>query len=146
MEHLSKAIHEAPRGSKPGLSNWTYEHLKALLSNDSKRKLQCLIDFADLILNDDNIPFSCKELLRTGILFGTKKKKGGTRPIGLLDIIRRWLTRAIGIPYKKRWAEHLGPTQFAVGTKAGIDKIVHSSIALYKEQIFLNIVLGKLMV
>ena len=58
VEQLSKAIHEAPSGSKPGLSNWTYEHLKALLSNDSKRKLQCLIDFADLILNDDNIPFS----------------------------------------------------------------------------------------
>ena len=43
-----------------------------------------------------------------------------------MDIIRRWLTRAIGIPYKKRWAEHLGPTQFAVGRKAGIDKIVHT--------------------
>ena len=103
----------------------------------------CLID--DLILNDDVIPFSCKELLRTGILFGTKKKKGGTRPIGLLDIIRRWLTRAIGIPYQKRWAEHLGPTQFAVGTKAGIDKIVHTLNCIIQGVQFLNTVLGKLM-
>ena len=75
VEQLSKAIHEAPSGSKPGLSNWTYEHLKAVLSNGSKRKLQCLIDFADFILNNDKIHFLAKNSYVLVFYLEQKRKK-----------------------------------------------------------------------
>ena len=126
LESLSKAINTAPTGSSPGLTKWRYEFLKALLTNDSARQLLCFDKFAEMILQAKDLPDFLVETLRIGNLFGTIKPDGSTRPIALIDILRRWLTKAVAFQYKKEWASCLGRLQYAVGISAGVEKIVHT--------------------
>ena len=54
------------------------------------------------------------------------KPKGGTRPIAVTDVIRRWITKAIALSYRDKWAENLGHMQYAVGTPAGVEKLIRA--------------------
>jgi hypothetical protein len=111
VEDFSEAIHLAPLGAANGLTNWRYEHLKALLSDDDARKLQCFTKFAQMIIDAKDIPGCCFDVLRSGVSFGIVKPDGGTRPIVKTDVLRRWITRAIALKYREKWAEWLGTNQ-----------------------------------
>ena len=124
-EDLSLTIRLSSKGTAAGITGWRYEHLKALLSNDCTHQLTCMVSFARKILNADILP-EVQEILRIGNLFGLAKPNGGTRPIAVTDVLRRWVTKGIALTYKERWAEALGPLQYAVGTQAGNEKLIRA--------------------
>jgi len=79
-----------------------------------------------MIIQAKDLPVFLIDILRTGSLFGTIKPDGSTRPIALIDILRRWITKAVAFQYKKKWAQCLGSIQYAVGISGGNEKIIHT--------------------
>ncbi|CAN0137651.1 unnamed protein product, partial [Heterosigma akashiwo] len=119
---LVAAVRTASRGSSPGISDWRYEHLKALLEPDGGDEAPLIQPFIQALVDSD-APEATQELLRIGSGFLLNKEDGDVRPITTADTLRRIATRALIFQYEERWRDHLGPIQFAVGTPNDCDKL-----------------------
>jgi len=128
-KQYGQAITTASKGSAPGISGWRYEHFQCLLEPSTGPRpvddgMQHIYAFFDRILIGD-LEDWCRDLLRFGKGFALAKPDGGVRPITVTDTFRRLVTRAVAFKYRTTWCSFLGPNQFAVGTKAGSEKLVH---------------------
>jgi hypothetical protein len=125
-DSLATALRTAPRRSAPGPSGWRYEHVRALFEELLDSPHSDIIDQFALDMLDGNVPAAVHVALQAAWLSALAKPDGAARPIAVGDVLRRWVTRALMIRHKDAVRDHLGIAQFAVGTRAGAEKLVRS--------------------
>ena len=117
-ETIKKAIQELPRDTAVGLSNWSTSLLRLAGRNEA------FIGFLQHVCRRMLLGTQPgHSLLCSARLIALAKPGGGTRPIAIGDLIYRTCAKAILSENRK--ANHLSKRQFGVGSKGGIEPIVH---------------------
>jgi Reverse transcriptase (RNA-dependent DNA polymerase) len=120
-ELLRTVLRRMPKGSAPGPSGWTYEHIRAaaLASEDAFEAVRRLVN---LILSGE-LPYLAELLDSTLIAF--KKPGGGIRPIAIGEVFYR-LAALSGMAAVPDVGRSLAPLQLAVGTRGGAQTMGHA--------------------
>ena len=117
-DDLDSALRSFKVEVAPGPSGWTVLLLR--LAWRDERIKRFLVDLTKGLLDGTAQGW---EFLCASRLTPLKKKDGGIRPIAVSDLIYRLCTKTIIRKYFK--TEMLAPFQFGVGTKGGVEPIIH---------------------
>ena len=111
------------------------EHVRAFcrLRPDPKQSRQpesCawgLLQAAGFVMLTGGAPVWVYEYVRSPKLFPLEKKPGvlDPRPVGCVDVLWRWASRALMFSQRDALAKYLEPHQYAVGRRAGIEAMIH---------------------
>jgi len=134
-EHFVRAAKTSARGSAQAWGGWRLEHVRAFcrLKVDPKVGAQpesCawgLLQAVGFILISGAAPQWVYEYVRSPKLIPLEKKAGvlDPRPVGCVDVLWRWASRALMFSQRDALAKYLEPHQFAVGRRAGIEAMIH---------------------
>jgi hypothetical protein len=90
-QKLNKAVERLTRGSAPGLSAWTFEHIEAMYfgSEDGAEGIHCLVNAALAGSLPD------WQHIRASRLIPLQKKNGGIRPIAIGELWARLVSMCV---------------------------------------------------
>ncbi len=136
-EHFAEAARTSARGSAQSWGGWRLEHVRSLLHlrGGPKRGAQGgqgdpawgLLVAVGMVLLVGQAPSWVYEYMRAPRIVPLEKKEGvlDPRPVGCVDVLWRWASRALMLSQKQKLARFLVPEQFAVGLRAGIEAMAH---------------------
>ena len=119
-EMLLKGVQTSSRGAAQGPTGWRFEHLRTAVEISRTTPLP---RFTNGLLYG-TLPPDVLAVVGTSRLVALQKPNGGIRPVAIGDVLRRYVTRGLCLAYKERWEAELGPFQYAIGTKAGSEKLL----------------------
>ena len=125
LEHcILKDLQRLPRLSAPGPLAMRNEHLQLLAkSSDVGQDIGRLL--ADLALG--RVHIEVVRFLRGGRISPLSKPDGGVRPLTLSNVLRRAALRTLVRQRKDEIGRAVGPLQYGVARKAGVDAL-HKSL------------------
>jgi hypothetical protein len=116
------AVNSLQRSSASGITGWHAAHLKSIASTlDGLRALTFVVN----AIYHDKLPEIIREGLHTSILVPLTKPKGGVRPILINDVLVRLVEKCVVNLEQTLIARRMEPIQLAVGTKGGMEAIIH---------------------
>ena len=134
-DHFEQAAKSSARGSAQAWGGWRLEHVRAFchLKRDpaqGRSQGSCawgLLQAVGLVMITGGAPAWVYDYIRSPKIIPLEKKEGvlDPRPVGCVDVLWRWATRALMFSVREVLANHLAPHQYAVGRRAGIEALVH---------------------
>lgn len=118
---LLKVLKALPKGSAPGRSGWTYEHIRAAAEHDVSARAVTLQLINALV--SGRLPHL--PVLLDGRLIGLEKPNGGTRPIAIGEVWLR-LASLCAMASIPGVGAALAPLQLGVGVRGGSQCIGHA--------------------
>ena len=118
---LVEVLRRLPKGAAPGLSGWTYEHVKAaVLNNPLARDSACRLINAIVSGRLPRLP-----CLLDSTLIALEKRNGGIRPIAIGEVWVR-LAGLCAMAASPHVGKALAPLQLGVGTPGGSQCLGHA--------------------
>ena len=126
-EEIKSALASYPSDTAPGLSGWTVRLLGLAMRNTE------VVDFVvEMAHRMQRGTFTVWELLCTSRLTPLKKATGGLRPIAVGELLYRLCGKAL---VRKLFRPHMiAPFQYGVGSKGGVEPIVHLLTAVLRNE------------
>jgi Reverse transcriptase (RNA-dependent DNA polymerase) len=123
IEIFTDALRKLPKGSAPGPSGWTYEHIKAATDTDVHARIAALSLINAII--SGNLPHLPEVLDSTLIALQKPGANGGVRPIAIGEV---WLRLAglCAMASCPGAGQALAPLQLGVGVRGGSQIIGHA--------------------
>jgi hypothetical protein len=122
-------LRSSKRGSAPGPSGMTSEHLQVLLDNEP---CSSLLHAAAEHLARAQIPDVIQAAIRVGKLTALRKPAGGVRGIVVGDVLRRLVARTMAQVFAAEIETATSPFQYALSTRAGTECVAHILQSLTK--------------
>jgi hypothetical protein len=120
-QQVKQVLKRLPRGSAPGPSGWTYEHIQAVTSG-TEQGMDATLNFVNAVLAGD-IPEW--EEQRASRLIPLRKKCNGVRPIAIGEVWARLVSRC-AMAACPCIGPKLAPLQVGVGVKGGSQVLGHA--------------------
>lgn len=120
-QQLRQIIKRLPKGSAPGPSGWTFEHI-AVVAQASTEGMTAVLQLVNTVLQGQ-LP-SC-ENWRASRLIALKKAAGGVRPIAIGEVWAR-LTSMAAMAACSEIGPGLAPQQLGVGVPGGAECLGHA--------------------
>lgn len=136
-KQLQEVLQRLPRGSAPGPSGWTFEHIKAI-AQGNPQGISAILEFVNAALAG-HLPVW--EALRACRLIPLRKHADGVRPIAIGEV---WL-RLVGkcaMAVSSDVGKHMAPLQLGVGVPGGAQCIGHAvqaGLSAHTEHVTLQI-------
>lgn len=134
QKKLRELIRRLPRGTAPGPSGLSADHIKAAVTAGTPllgKVLDALGDFVDTYLaggfNEQVAPF-----LNGARLIALIKPDGTERPIAIGEVLRRITARYAALSIKEVSSDHFLPEQVAIAVPGGAEAAIHSVTHLFK--------------
>ena len=127
-QQLKKILKTLPRGSAPGPSGWTFEHIQAV-AQGSQEGMDAVLDLVNAVLSG-SLP--AWEALRASRLIPLRKGVDGVRPIAVGEVWLRLVAKC-AMAVGQAVGESLAPLQLGVGVPGGAQCVGHAVAAGAKQ-------------
>jgi hypothetical protein len=117
---LVETAQAAPRMSAAGISGWTYDLIKMVVSDEPAAAAAA--KFLSLMANGR---LGQQQLWLRSRLVLLSKPNGGIRPLSVGEAWVRMLGRALAKRYAAQASAHLAPLQFGIGVRGGVEICAH---------------------
>jgi len=118
------ALRKFKRGSAPGLSGLTFEHLVSVLR--SQQHFSALTRFLNRCLQG-GICHDVAQTFRASKLIALRKdSNGGLRPIAVGETLRRLVGKCVCLELRSRFKHHFYPRQSGMAVQGGIEMVTHA--------------------
>jgi hypothetical protein len=128
---FEKAARTSAKGSSQGNGGWRLEHVRAL--ERARAPSWGLLKAVGFMMMAQEAPAWFYGHLSAPRVVPFEKNHAAEvagepdpRPVGCVDPLWRWASRALMFTKKRGLASYLAPEQFAVGQRAGVEAIAHS--------------------
>ena len=118
---LVETAQAAPRMSAAGISGWTYDLIKVVVS-DEQAAAETAAKFLTLMANGR---LGHQQLWLRSRMVLLSKPNGGIRPLSVGEAWVRMLGRALAKRYAAQASAHLAPLQFGIGVQGGVEICAH---------------------
>ena len=115
-----RCLRSARRGSAPGPSGATNEHIRILLDDDEDARL---LHGAAVRLANADVPPEVLEGIRVGRLVALRKPNGRVRALVIGDVLRRLVGRVLAQHFAPHLQQACMPHQFGLSTRAGTEAV-----------------------
>ena len=115
-----RCLRSARRGSEPGPSGATNEHIRILLDDDEDARL---LHGAAVRLANADVPPEVLEGIRVGRLVALRKPNGRVRALVIGDVLRRLVGRVLAQHFAPHLQQACMPHQFGLSTRAGTEAV-----------------------
>ena len=131
IEFFDLAARSSARGSAQGLSGWRLEHVRTLRQAGGQPwMLFCETGRMMVTRRAPDFWYNLMGSPKLVPFFKSHSPEGedtiDPRPVGCVDPLWRWASRALMLSLKDDLRDYLAPEQYAVGMRAGIEAMAHA--------------------